>query len=310
MNILITGATGFIGRNLVEELKKENTYNIFCLVRNFQKAKVLEPYGVKLIYGDITDEASLNKILNYKIDFIFHNAAYVESKNPDLLHKTNVLGSENICKLALSLGVRKVVYTSSVAVVSGNPQVPLIEDLPFKATNIYGQSKVEAEEVILKYRQKGLNIVIVRPPMVYGEAEPHMMKTLLFITKYRLFPLIDKGESKLHLGYVKNIAKAMTFLLNKQEAVEGSFFLGDEEVLTAREIFDIFSKVLGVKSLPSFPAWLKPVAMNLPFIGRKLRFFSKDRVYSLEKIKLLGFRAPFKVRESLAKSARSFLRSN
>jgi len=310
MNILVTGATGFIGRNLVEELAKENKHNLFCLVRNFKKAKVLEPYGVKLIHGDITDKASLNKILNYKIDCIFHNAAYVDSKNPKLLYKTNVLGSENICELALSLGVRKVVYTSSVAVVSGNSQTPLIEELPFKATNIYGQSKIEAEEVILKYRQKGLNIVILRPPMVYGETEPHMMKTLLFITKYRLFPLIDKGEAKFHLGYVRNIAKAMTFLLNKQEAIEGSFFLGDEEVLTAREVFNIFSKVLGVKPLLNLPGWLKPVVMNLPFIGRKLRFFAKDRVYSLERIKLLGFKAPFKVRESLTKSAQSFLRSN
>ncbi|MCK4912399.1 MAG: NAD(P)-dependent oxidoreductase [Candidatus Omnitrophica bacterium] len=307
MNILIAGATGFIGKNLVEELAKENKYNLFCLVRNLKKAKVLEPYGAKLIHGDITDKASLDKILNYKIDIIFHNAAYVDSKNPNLLYKTNVLGSKNICELALSLGVEKVIYTSSVAVVSGNPQVPLIEELPFKATNIYGQSKIEAEEVVLKYRKKGLKIVIVRPPMVYGEAEPHMMKILLFITKYRLFPLIDKGEARFHLGYVKNVASAMVFLLNKEEAAEGSFFLGDEEVLTAREVFDTFSKVLGVKLLPSLPSWLKPVVISLPFIGRKLSFFAKDRVYSLERIKLLGFKAPFKARESLAKSAQSFL---
>jgi len=309
MNILITGATGFIGRNLVEELFNKGGHALFCLVRNPAKAKVLERFGVKLIYGDVIDKASLDKLLNYKIDVIFHNAAYVGNNNSKLSYQTNVLGSENICELALKLGIEKLIYTSSVAVISGNPQVPLIENLPFKATNTYGQSKIEAEKAILNYREKGLNVVIVRPPMVYGEDEPHMLKVLLFITKYRLFPLIDKGKAKLHLGYVKNVVKAMIFLLNKQEALEGSFFLGDEEVLTVREVFDSFAKALKVKPLPNLPAWLRPMVISLPSIGRKIGFFSKDRVYSLERIKSLGFRAPFEVRKSLTKSVQSFLRS-
>lgn len=310
MNILITGATGFIGKNLVEGLFNRGGHTLFCLVRNPQKAKALEPYGVKFIYGDIINKISLDELLNYKIDLIFHNAAYVENKNPDLLRRANVLGSENICEIALSLGVEMLIYTSSVAVISGNPQVPLTEDLPFKATNIYGESKIEAEKVVHKYREKGLKAVIVRPPMVYGEDEPHMLKFLLFITKYRLFPLLDKGKSKLHLGYVKNIAEAMIFLMDKEEAQKGSFFLGDDEVLTVREVFDIFAKALGVKSLPNLPSWAKPILINLPFIGRKIGFFSKNRVYSLERIKSLGFKAPFGAEESLAESAQSFLRSH
>lgn len=309
MNILITGATGFIGKNLVEGLFKRGGHTLLCLVRDRQKAKALEPYGVKLIDGDITDKACLSKLLNYKIEVIFHNAACVENKNPKLLHETNVLGSQNICELALSLGVERLVYTSSVAVISGNPQVPLVEDLPFKATNIYGQSKIEAERVVLKYREKGLNVVIVRPPMVYGEDEPHMLKLLLFATKYRLFPLINRGRAKFHIGYVKNVTEAMIFLLGKEEASEGSYFVGDEEVLTAREVFDVFSMALKVKPLLNLPAWLEPVALSLPFASKKISFFSKDRVYSLKRIKLLGFKAPFKARESLAKSAQSFLRS-
>jgi len=309
MNILITGATGFIGKNLVEGLFRKGGHTLFCLVRNPVKAEALEPFGVKLIYGDIADEASLDKLLTYKIDVIFHNAACVANKNPKLLYQTNVLGSKNICELAISLGAKKIIYTSSVAVISANSQVPLTEDLPFKATNIYGESKIEAEKVILNYREKGLNIVIVRPPMVYGEDEPHMLKILLFITKYRLFPLIDKGKSKLHLGYVKNVVEAMIFLLDKKETLEGSFFVGDQEVLTVREVFDTFARVLKVRPLFNLPAWLKPIVTSLPFIGRKIGFFSKDRVYSLERIKSLGFKVPFKAKESLAKSVQSFLRS-
>ena len=307
MNILITGATGFIGKNLVEGLFKEGGHTLFCFVRSSQKAKVLEPYQVKLIYGDITNKTSLDKLLNHKIDVIFHTAGYVESKDPTLLHRVNALGSGNICELALKLGVERLIYTSSVAVISGNTKTPLVEDLPFKATTIYGESKIEAEKVILKYREKGLNTVIVRPPMVYGEDEPHMLKVLLFITKYKLFPLINKGKAKFHLGYVKNVTEAMIFLLDKKEALKGSFFVGDEEVLTVREVFDTLARALKVKPLPNLPSWLEPTVISLPFIGRKLSFFAKDRVYSLERIKSLGFRAPFKIRESLTKSVQSFL---
>jgi len=309
MNILITGATGFIGKNLVEGLFKKGRHTLFCFVRNSQKAKALEHFGGTFIYGDITQKTSLDKFLNYKIDVIFHTAGHVENKDPALLHRVNVLGSENICELALKLGVERLIHTSSVAIVSGNSQVPLTEGLPFKATNIYGESKIEGEKIVRKYREKGLRVVIVRPPIVYGEDEPHMLKLLLFITKHRLFPLIDKGKAKFHLGYVKNVAEAMIFLLNKKEALEGSFFVGDDEVLTVREVFDTLAKALGVKPLPNLPAWLKPIAISLPFIGRKINFFSKDRVYSLERIKSLGFKSPYEARESLIKSAQSFLRN-
>ena len=309
MNILITGATGFIGKCLVEELSKQGGHNIFCLVRNPQKAKALEPLGVKLIYADITKKSSLDKLLNYKIKVIFHTAAFVENKNPALLYRVNVLGSKNICELALKLGVDRFVYTSSVAVISGNTQVPLVEDLPFKATNSYGESKIEAEKIVREYRKKGLKAIIVRPPMVYGEGEPHMLRFLFFITKYRLFPLVDGGKSKLHLGYVKNIVRAMIFLLDKEKALEDCFFLGDDEVLTVREVFDSFAKALKVKPLPNLPSWIKPILISLPFIGKRIGFFSKDRVYSLERIRSLGFKAHFKAKENLTASAQSFLRS-
>ncbi len=307
MNILITGATGFIGRYLVEELSKKGQGNIFCLVRNPHKAKLLEPFGVKLIYADITQKASLSKFRNYKFKYLYHLAACVENKNPELLYKVNILGSQNICELALSLGVERFIYTSSVAVVSGNSQVPLTESLPFKATNAYGQSKIEAEKIVLKYREAGLKTIIVRPPMVYGEAEPHLMPFLFFLTKYRLFPLLNRGQSKLHLGYLGNIVEAMIFLADKDQALEGSFFLGDDEVLTVGDLFDTIAETLGVKPPLNIPAWLKPLLLNLPFLGRKINFFSKDRVYSLERLRSLGFKAPFRARESLKRCAQSFL---
>lgn len=307
MNVLVTGATGFIGRNLAKRLIELGGYNVFCLVRNPAKAKIFESLPAKLIYADITNFDSLGKVYDYNFDIIFHCAGYVKNGNPKLLQAVNVVGTKNICELAFRSGVKRMVYLSSVAVISGNTQVPLTEDLPFKATNKYGQSKIEAERTVLDYRAKGLSVVIIRPCMVYGEDEPHMMRLLLFLLRFRILPIIDEGKNKFHLAYVKNVVEAMIFSLTKSEFTKGSFFIADQEILSSQEVFKIFSKAIGVKPSFSLPAFLKPLLLNLPYFGKRLKFFLKDRVYSIERLKSLGFVPSYKAEPSLSKSASWFI---
>jgi len=307
MNVLVTGATGFIGKHLVEDLKALNKYNIFCLVRNLKKAEALKVFGVKLIHADISDEASLQKVLNFKIDLIFHCAGYVENKNPHLLHKINVIGTRNICELALKLSVKRLVYLSSVAVVSGNNQPILKEDMPYSAPNVYGKSKIEAEKKVLSYREKGLPVVIIRPCVVYGEAEPHLMKFLLGLIKFRLFRMLASGQNKFPLVYVKNVTALMLAALESQEYLEGTFFITDKETLTMRENFDIAAKALGAKESLAIPGWLKSLLLNFSITGRQLKFFLKDRTYSLEHLERVGFNPPYSVREGLTKTVKWFL---
>jgi len=308
MRILVTGATGFIGKALVKKLSESSSHDIICLVRNPHKAESLKPLGVKLIYADITEKGSLNKILDYEVDVIFHCAGCVKNKNPDLLHKVNVLGTENICELAKGLKAKRFIYISSVAVVSGNPQVPLKEDLPFSATNIYGQSKIEAEKIVLQYRQKDLPVVIIRPPMVYGEAEPHMLKLLVFLIKRRWLPLINEGKSKFHLAYVKNVVDFMIFALDNDECLKESFFVADKEVFNVAEVFSIIGQAVGAKKPIKLSKFLGGLLLKLPHIGKKVGFFLKDRVYSIERAESLGFSPGYSAEENLTKSARSFLK--
>ena len=306
MNILITGATGFIGKYLTKRLSELNAHRLFCLVRNPKKAEKIKPFGVKLIYTDIAKKESLAKILNYNIDFIFHCAGYVSNKNQELLHKVNVIGTENICELALKLKVKRLIYLSSVAVVSGNPQVPLVEELPFSATNKYGESKIEAEKKVKEYRKKGLASVIVRPCMVYGKDEPHMLSFLLFLLRYRLLPIIGTGENRLHLVYIKNLVDFMIFSLEGDEFLNESFFIADKEALTIKEVFNSFCEGLNAKTPLNIPNFLKPIIFNLPYLGKKLKFLIKDRIYSIDKIGALGFSLPYPAKESLIESAKNF----
>ncbi len=308
MNILVTGATGFIGRHLVQKLCSNNqNNNIFCLVRkNSKNIKYLVPFKVKFVYADITNSNSIEEIKDLNLDVIFHCAGYVGNKRKKL-YKVNVLGTKNICELALRLNIKKMVYLSSVAVVSGNRNLPLVEDLPYKATNLYGVSKIEAEKVVLDYRKKGLKTIILRPCMVYGESEPHMLGLILFLLKHRLFPLIDEGKYKLHLLYVKNLVEAMIFSLSKEEFTQSTFFVADKEVLTLKEIADIFVKTIKAKPPFRIPSYLKPVLLNLPFLGKRLKFFLKDRIYSIKKLLSLGFKHLYSAHLGLRRSAEFWL---
>ena len=306
MNILVTGATGFIGSHLTESLIKEK-HRVFALVRQTSKVDFLLKNSVELIYGDITDTKSLTRIADYSIDAVFHCAACVTDNDWKRIFRTNVLGTENICKLCTSLKVRRLVYLSSVAVVSGNPCVPLTEDSPYLATNLYGASKIDAEKRVIEFRESGLPVAIVRPPVVYGEGEPHAFNQVLFLLKHGLLPLFEGGVVRWHLAYVKNVVDALLLALERQEFLRDTFFVADEEVLTVKEIFSTLSQAINAPNPQNLPSWLTALLSRAPYIGEKIRFLRKDRVYDINRIKSLGFNPRFHTQESLIKSARHWL---
>jgi len=303
--ILVTGATGFIGRHLVEKLLSLDKYSIVCISRFPNKAKEFERKNVKLIKADITEEKDLEKLMSLPIKIIIHSAGCVDSKNPTVLNKINIEGTENICKLAVRLGVERLIYTSSVSVVSGNAQIPLTEDLPYSATNAYGQSKLEAERRVLVYRKKGLPVIVLRFPMIYGEDEPHLFLVLLKLLKYRLLPVFEGGKNRLHLVYIENVIDSIIFSLENDQMFEGSFFVADKEALTVEQVFKIMAQGIDGPTLLHIPHFLTPLFFHLPFIGKRLRFFQKDRLYSTERIESLGFNPPYRVKDALLKSSRA-----
>lgn len=308
MKILVTGATGFIGRFLVEGLAREAA-DISVLVRPTSDRNVLAGYRVRFIEGDCADEKSLETLKQDHFDAIYHCAALVEDKDLNKLYKVNVAGTDNICRYALARGVKKLVYLSSVAAVSGNDQLPLTEDLPYNATNLYGLSKLEAESLVLEHRRHGLNVAILRSTMVYGEGEPHAFNTIMTLLRWRLLPLIDGGRHKMHMVYVRNLVRAMLMALYDDRFLEGTFFIADNEVLTQGEIFSIFSRAATGKGPAVLPEWMTPVLLSLPGLGRKLKFFLKDREYDIGRLKSLGYEPEYTAQEGLKRCAEYWVKN-
>jgi nucleoside-diphosphate-sugar epimerase len=311
MNILVTGATGFIGKNLVRKLAQDKANRIICLVRPTSDIDELRFLGVAFLFGDICDKESLEAIdIDFSVDVLFHCAAYVNDRNVKKLNRVNVIGTENIFRFALEHKIKKTIYLSSVAVVSGNTQIPLTEGLPYAATNNYGASKIEAEKIAVKYRIIGLNIAIIRPCMVYGEEEPHVMKYLLKAIIWRLLPIMGTGRFKFHLVYIQHVVDALIFMMNNDRCFTGTFFIADKEILTDKEVLTIMAQALGAKPPIKMPDMLCRFLLWLPVIGAKIKFFQKDRVYSTYGLESLGFKFRFDGRKALADSVRNFKRQN
>jgi len=302
MKVLVTGATGFIGGRIAGDLVKEG-HQVYALVRRTSKTDALKEQGIGLIRGDTTDGTGLDSIKD-TFDSIVHCAAYVADKNPEKLHAVNVAGTENICRLALRLGVSRLLYISSVAVVSGHDQLPLTEDLAYSATNLYGESKIAAERKVLEYRGMGLRTAILRPPMVYGEGEPHLLRLILQLMKSRLFFLPDQGQARWHMAYVGHVAEAARLALREERFLEGTFFVADREVLTCAQIFGFLAE--GIRARPPILLSQKTTGFltRIPFLGPKIRSLTKDRVYDLKRITQAGYEPALTAQQALIKTAR------
>ncbi len=220
-----------------------------------------------------------------KPDAVYHLAALVESRSLEKLRRVNVEGTKNVLEACFTEGIKKVIYVSTIAVASGNTQVPLTEDLPLRATNPYGQSKLEAEKVALDYRKKGLKIAILRPCMVYGEGEPHGLGRLIECLKKRVIPILGDGKNKLQLVSVENVVDVLALCLSKEEAYEGCYFVADKETLGMGEVLDYTAEILKVKTPIRIPQAIAVILSKFPFIGIQISMLMKDRAYSIERLK-------------------------
>jgi len=306
MKVLVTGATGFIGKRLSQRLAQEG-YELVCAGRRLSKLGSLL-YKAKAVELDIRDPALLKSILRReKPDAVFHCAALVSNGSLASLMRVNRDGTRNLFEACFKESIERVVYLSSVAVISGNPQNPLTEELPYSAANRYGESKIEAEKIALSYREKGLKVCVIRPVMVYGEYEPHLLGLISKLVKYRLIPVVGSGENKLQLVCVDNVVDVMVLALSDERAYEGTYIVADKETLTVREFFEYIAKAQNANHPFVIYDNLLSFFELIPFIKKKLSFFKKDRTYSIERMKNnLGYTPRLSTYDELKKAVLSY----
>ena len=249
MKVLVTGATGFIGGNLVRTLSNQG-YKVRALVRPKSNTLTLDSTKAELVFGDLTDQQSITRAVA-GCDVLFHCGALYSFWNPrpQEIYRTNVDGTKMILQEALKAGVNRVVYTSTVSTI-GLPKRGLgtedIASTPQDMVGHYKLSKFLAEKEALKMNRKGLPVVVVNPTAPVGPWDIKPTPTgaiILDFLRQKIPAYINTG---MNLVDVEDVALGHVLALEKGEAGE-RYILGNKN-MKLKEILDSLSDITGKPS--------------------------------------------------------------
>mgnify|MGYP001070302832 CR=1 FL=1 len=260
MLVMLTGATGFVGANLLDVLL-ERGFRVRCFVRDENLARSFLPtQDIELFQGDVRDPEALERCAK-GCQIIFHTAADYRLwvPDPDRMYATNVQGTRNVLEAAKKAQVERVVYTSSVGAL-GIPKdgSPGTEDTPVSLEDMVGhykRSKFLAEKEALSSAREGLDVVVVSPSTPIGPKDRKPTPTGRMIVDFlrgRMPAYLDTG---LNIVHVRDVAEGHILAMEKGRKGE-KYILGNEN-LTLREIFQLLESVSGRKAprirLPRWP---------------------------------------------------------
>ena len=228
---LVTGANGFVGSHLVEELLRQG-HAVRCLVRPTSDVRWLTGLPVELSYGDVGDAGSLDLALS-GVDIAYHVAGMTRARRPSEFHQVNATGTANLLEAAARrTSPPRVVYVSSIAAAGPGPRDrPLREaDVP-RPISDYGRSKRAGERHAERLADR-VPVTVVRPPIVYGPRD-HDVLILFRLAQLGVFPQAGVRAKKLSVIHVRDLVRALVAagtrgaVLGRSGGAGGVYFVAD-----------------------------------------------------------------------------------
>ena len=307
MRALVTGSTGFVGSFMCRELLASG-YEVRALHRARSSLENLEGLDVERVVAEFADLPALRRAAA-GMDCIFHiGALYRQAKFPDHVYfQANAEGTRNVFEAACSAGVARVIHCSTIGVHSHIAHPPANETEPYAPTDVYQQSKVEAEKIALDYFRSGrMQGAVIRPAMIWGPRDTRFLKMFRGIAARR-FPIIGSGEIWTHWILVEDLVRAFRLAAETPSANGEVFIIAGERPVRLSEVVGAIARNFGVAPLPlKVPAWpiqlagslvellCRPFGIEPPLHRRRVDFFVKDRAFDTSKARsLLGFSPRF-----------------
>jgi len=309
MKVFVSGATGFIGIQLVKRLT-EKGHTVHALYRSESKAELIRLPGVKLFKGDILDSPSLENALD-GCDQAYHTAAFagVWARDPAMIYRLNVDAALQVIQIAGQKGVKRVVLTSTAGILGPSEQEAVHESSPAPESFFteYEASKFQLEQQVLGRTKKEPELVLVNPTRVYG---PGYLSESNGVTKmikkymegsWRSIP--GDGKSSGNYVFVEDVVSGHLLAMEKGKPGE-RYVLGGENI-SYLQLFDYVREASGVsKKLFRIPLWIMLAAAGamkgISFITgrpplivpRLVRKFAHNWIVSSDKaIRDLGYDA-------------------
>lgn len=263
MTILVTGGSGFLGRNLVQYLQRQG-----AAVRSFDQAPSPDA-NVETIIGDLRDQDALIAACE-GVETVLHTASAVSQElgKPQWLYDVNVRGTENVIAACARQGVKKLIYTSSIDVVfDGSPIRDGDETLPYARHHLdyYGTTKMLAEKAVLAANGRdGLATCVLRTAGIYGPFDRHRFPALLrSVLESGSLILIGSGKAVFTHVYVENVSHAHWLAANRlapDSALAGQvYFITDQPPSNFFYFFRPYLDALGIpyrmQKIPYPLAW-------------------------------------------------------
>jgi nucleoside-diphosphate-sugar epimerase len=260
MNALVTGGGGFIGSALVRDLIRTG-YDVTSFSRGDYPE--IRRKGAKTIMGDVTDINSVLKATE-NIDIIFHVAAKAGlAGSYKLYYETNVTGTENILKACKLNKIKYLIYTSSASVVfDGDDIKGANESMPYPARPLsyYTATKALAEQMVLQANSPRLSTIALRPHLVYGPGDNHLLPGIIKQAKAGKLRQIGSGKNLIDVSYIDNVVmahlNAAESFINSPESSGRAYFITNGEPVLLWDFLNMMLKASGIEPVKKYvPAW-------------------------------------------------------
>ncbi len=318
MSAVVTGATGFLGNALVTELVRRRQ-DVRILARDIKKARQQFGDTVTIIPGEITDEAQIQVVVR-GASAVYHLAGrlYHPSIPSELYWQTHVEGTRSLLKACQGQKqLRRIVYVSTTGVYGITGTTPAAEDAPFAPTNPYEGTKLAGEQLARSaVQEQGLPVTIIRPGLVYGPGDMHLLGLFAAIKK-GLFRVIGGGKALLHPVYIDDLLAALLLSAECSQAPGRCYNIAGERPVSVRELATTIAHALGRK-LPAgnIPLWLANIAADIfivtpglkgeraPLTRSRVKFLTSSRLYNIRRAEYeLGYVPRVALEEGIKQTA-------
>ncbi|MBI4541735.1 MAG: NAD(P)H-binding protein [Gemmatimonadetes bacterium] len=230
MLVALTGATGFVGRHLLDRLLRRE-HEVRALVRRPERAGWLRDRGgVELVTGDLSDRAALRALLA-GAGAVVHLVGIIVEAGRQTFERAHVGGTRNLVTAAMEAAVPRVVHMSALGARSD------------PTATAYHRSKAAAEEIV---RASGLPHAIMRPSLIAGPGHPVLKMLVDMLRLSPIVPVIGDGLYLLQPVAVDDVTEAFALALERED-LRGTFDLAGQERLTYHQLLDLIEGALGVR---------------------------------------------------------------
>ena len=290
--ILVTGANGFVGRNLVRRLQKDGIA-VRALVRNAAKAARLRDLGAELVDGDISNLSSLEAAMKGCAKVI-HLVGIIQEAPGVTFKGVHVDGTRNLLEAAKKEGVRHFIYQSALG---SRPN----------AKSQYHRTKWEAEELV---RASGLPFTILRPSLIYGPGDLFTVRLAETIKLSPVLPVIGTGQSKVQPIFIDDVNECIQKISMSDSYLNEMYEIGGPEQLTYEEVTKAIAAALGIRRptvhMPMFfmrtmAKVAETVLSKPPVTIDQLIMLQEDNVCSMRDIREVFGIEPVRFRDGLSR---------